>query len=220
MASSPTVHALSDSDNRNRDDPSSSCRRVVGSVELLLSGDKVFVNGGVEVEDSGQECASCSLDYSWASREACRKGERVFHGEEVAGEGCFYIYLCLFHHMYVRLPFTRFQMEVLKYLNVAPSQLHPNSWAYIQAFGVLCQALGINPTAKIFLYFFKSRPNAKKGWISLSSKAKDAIFNLFAESFKDFKNHFFKVSIKSRGKPFFLNDDGSSKFPLYWTRKP
>ncbi|BAT76398.1 hypothetical protein VIGAN_01439200 [Vigna angularis var. angularis] len=36
--------------------------------------------------------------------------------------------------MYVRLPLSVFQMDVLKTLNVAPTQLHPNSWGYIQAF--------------------------------------------------------------------------------------
>lgn len=122
--------------------------------------------------------------------------------------------------MYVRLPLTRFQMEVLRCLNVAPSQLHPNSWGYIQAFGVLCQALGIRPTAKMFLHFFKTRPNAKRGWVSLSSMSKNSIFHLFAESYKDFKNHFFKVSITEMGQPFFLNDNGSPRFPLYLTKEP
>lgn len=83
---------------------------------------------------------------------------------------------------------------------------------------MLCQALGIEPSVKIFLYFFKTRPNAKRGWVSLSSVSKNALFQLFAESYKDFKTQFFKVSVTDLGRPFFLCDDG--KFPLYRTKKP
>lgn len=170
------------------------------------------------VEDN---CVLRALGYNVALRLiSCRKDERVFHGEDIAEGNCFYLYLCFLYDMYVRLPFTRFQMEVLQYLNVAPSQLHPNSWGHIQAFGVLCQALGIKPSAKVFSFFFKSRPNAKKGWVSLSSMAKNAIFQLYAKSYKEFKNQFFKVSITKMGRPFFFNEDGSPKFPLYWTKTP
>lgn len=56
--------------------------------------------------------------------------------------------------------------------------------------------------------------------MSLSSEPKNAILKLYTESFKDFKNYFFKVSITKLGRPFFFNEDGSSRFPLYWTRNP
>jgi len=32
------------------------------------------------------------------------------------------------------VPFDNFCLDILCFLNVAPTQLHPNSWAYIRAF--------------------------------------------------------------------------------------
>ncbi|QCD79167.1 hypothetical protein DEO72_LG1g2806 [Vigna unguiculata] len=65
----------------------------------------------------------------------------VCHGQEGASEKFFYMYMCHFLQLYVKLPFDDFTMGVLGLLNVAPTQLHPNSWAYLQAFRVLCRAL-------------------------------------------------------------------------------
>jgi len=59
--------------------------------------------------------------------------DRVCHGQEGATEK--------FSQLHVRLPLDDFTMGVLRALNVAPTQLHPNSWAYMQAFRVLCQSL-------------------------------------------------------------------------------
>ena len=39
----------------------------------------------------------------------------------------FFIYSCLFSDLHVALPFDDFTMGVLRALNVAPSQLHPNT---------------------------------------------------------------------------------------------
>ncbi|RDX89358.1 hypothetical protein CR513_28935, partial [Mucuna pruriens] len=38
-----------------------------------------------------------------------------------------------------QLPFSNFQCLVLKILNIAPTQLHPNSLAFIRAFEILCE---------------------------------------------------------------------------------
>lgn len=173
-----------------------------GPPEKLVSI-ALFVNRAMLLEWANNNCVLRTLGYNLSLRlRICRQDKRFFHGEDMAGGNCFYIYLCLFYDLYVRLPFTGFQMDILRILNVAPSQLHPNSWGYIQAFGVLCQSLGIRPTTKLFLYFFKTRPNAKRGWVSLSSVSKHAIFQLFAESYKDFKKQFFKIFITDLGRPF------------------
>jgi len=54
----------------------------------------------------------------------------VCHGREGATEEFFYVYICHFSQLYIRLSFDNFTMGVLRLLNVAPTQLHPNSWAY------------------------------------------------------------------------------------------
>ncbi|KOM49645.1 hypothetical protein LR48_Vigan08g047200 [Vigna angularis] len=149
---------------------------------------------------------------------ACRDDERVCYGRENASDEFFYCYAALFYDLYLRLPFTTFQMDVLRTLNVAPSQLHPNSLGYVQAFGVLCQALGIRPTVGLFLYFFRCRPVATKGWVSLISEPGNALLELYLQSYRNFKEKFFKVSITDVGRWYFFDGEGNPRFPLYWTQ--
>ena len=52
------------------------------------------------------------------------------------------------------LPLTAFQCALLEHLNMAPSQLHPNSWATVRAFEILCPYFNIWPSVPVFLYFF------------------------------------------------------------------
>jgi len=77
--------------------------------------------------------------------------DRVCHGQEGATEKFFYMYMCHFSQLHVRLPLDDFTMGVLRALNVAPTQLHPNSWAYLQAFRILCQSLYLEPAPYAFL---------------------------------------------------------------------
>ncbi|MCI71417.1 zinc finger protein, partial [Trifolium medium] len=42
-------------------------------------------------------------------------------------------------------PFTSFEDTILRILNIAPSQLHPNSWAFVKAFEIVCLGLDIEP---------------------------------------------------------------------------
>jgi hypothetical protein len=69
-----------------------------------------------------------------------------------------YVYYCTFSKLGVRLPFTDFQCEILRTLNVAPSQLHPNCWAFLRSFEILSRGLNIPASAYSFFSFF----NAKK----------------------------------------------------------
>ena len=80
--------------------------------------------------------------------------DRVCHGQEVATEKFFYMYMCHFSQLHIRLPFDDFTMGVLRALNVAPTQLHPNSWAYLQAFRILYESLYLEPSPYAFLYFY------------------------------------------------------------------
>jgi len=53
--------------------------------------------------------------------------ECTCHGREGAVEEFFYMYMCHFSQLHICLPFDEFTMGVLRLLNVAPTQLHPNS---------------------------------------------------------------------------------------------
>ncbi|KOM55427.1 hypothetical protein LR48_Vigan10g131900 [Vigna angularis] len=166
-------------------------------------------------------CILRTLDYrSCVKLVACREDERVFHGRENATNDFFYYYSPPFYDLYLRLPLTTFQMAVLKTLNVAPTQLHPNSWGYMQAFVVVCQALAIKLTVALFLRFFRCHPVAKRGWIYLILESGDALLELYLQSYRGFKEKFFKVSILESGRTYFFDEDGNPKFPLYWTQDP
>lgn len=109
-------------------------------------------------------CVLRTLDCSSLIKlSACKDNERVFHGKENHPHDLFFTYTYMFREMYIQMPFNSFQMGVLKVLNTTPSQLHPNSWGYIEAFAIVCQVIRITLTLVIFLYHFRTRLNAKKG---------------------------------------------------------
>ena len=120
----------------------------------------------------------------------------------------------------MRLPLDDFAIDVLRALNVAPTQLHPTSWAYLQAFRILCQSLYLEPSPYAFLYFYDTRPRRLTTWLSLISSPSISRLDAFSQSFKHFKDGYCKVVVKEKGKPYFLNADGSTKFPFSWTGTP
>jgi len=140
--------------------------------------------------------------------------DRVCHGQEGATEKFFYMYMCHLSQLHVRLPLDDFSMGVLRALNVAPTQLHPNSWAYMQAFHVLCQSLYLQPSPHAFLYFYDTRPRQPTTWLSLVSRPSINRLDTFSQSFKHFKDGYFKVVVKEEGRSHFFNADGSTKFPF------
>ncbi|KOM47183.1 hypothetical protein LR48_Vigan07g088700 [Vigna angularis] len=65
------------------------------------------------------------------------------------------MYANVFAQLCVQVPFTEFQMAVLREANVAPAQLHPNSWAAMQAFLAMCLVVGVTPTIPVFFHYFE-----------------------------------------------------------------
>ena len=76
----------------------------------------------------------------------CGSAERVCMGRPGAGPPFFYMYICFFSDLHVTLPFDEFTMGVLRVLNVAPTQVHPNTWVSLQAFRLLCNVMRLHPT--------------------------------------------------------------------------
>ena len=79
------------------------------------------------------------VDERIVSIERAKSGDSVCHGREGHSHDFFYMYSTLISDWHVCLPFDDFTMGVLRVLNVAPSQLHPNSWASLQAFRLICE---------------------------------------------------------------------------------
>jgi len=70
-----------------------------------------------------------TVDERIVSVEQVSKGDSVCHGHEGHSHDFFYMYATLVTDLHVCVPFDDFTMGVLRVLNVALSQLHPNSWA-------------------------------------------------------------------------------------------
>ncbi|BAT82093.1 hypothetical protein VIGAN_03205000 [Vigna angularis var. angularis] len=88
--------------------------------------------------------------------------ERVCHGRGNYPTDFFYVYATMFKDLKVLLPVSDFQMGVLRKLNVAPTQLHLNDWAFMQAFSAVCTGLALYLTLGAFLYFFHVQPHPSK----------------------------------------------------------
>ena len=136
-------------------------------------------------------------------------------GDEQANKGVpfFYFYQIVFKCIGVRLPFSRFERELLTEINVAPAQLHPNSWVFIKAFGILWGYFRQPPSVDIFLHFFEVKKHGKSLWASLSGIAGRVILSLFQQSYNGWKGKFFKVCCLKYDQAA-LDD-----FPLYWVEE-
>ena len=130
---------------------------------------------------------------------ACREGEPVCADESSDPEGPFcFIYSTIFRRLRLWLPFTPFERALLTKVNVAPAQLHPNSWAFVRAFAILCHSLSHTPSVDVFLFFIETKSPSKKLWVSINDIVGRVLLTLFQQSYKGFKKHFFKVGSNRR----------------------
>ncbi|XP_057757090.1 uncharacterized protein LOC130976285 [Arachis stenosperma] len=136
----------------------------------------------------------------------------------------FYAYDCFFTKLGITIPFTEFETEILWNCNLAPTQLHPNSWAFMKIFQLLCQELGVRPSLCLFLYLFVltkvGTAKKKASWISFRATQGRKVFSIFNDSFHDFKNFYFKVRAVDEVHPFFLDKNKEPTFPLWWQENP
>ncbi|RDX84911.1 hypothetical protein CR513_33973, partial [Mucuna pruriens] len=116
----------------------------------------------------------------------------------------------------ITLSFNFFEADVLRVLGIAPSQLHPNGWAAIQAFKVVCMALGILPTAPVFLSHYTTRVGQSLGWVSLIPLPNTGLFTFYTASYKGFKSRFVKIRT-SEASHFYIDP---RPLPLYWREPP
>jgi hypothetical protein len=64
------------------------------------------------------------------------------------------MYASVVEHLNLWLPFTEFELALLNALNVAPTQLHPNGWAFVKAFELVCLGLDLEPRLGVFFHFY------------------------------------------------------------------
>jgi len=56
-------------------------------------------------------------------------------------------------------PFNYFELGVLSHLKVAPSQLHPLSWAFVKVYQFWCDYKRRQPNFRLFFTLFGVRHN-------------------------------------------------------------
>ena len=123
------------------------------------------------------------------------------------------MYTTLFKKVKLRFPLTLFERELLTELDIAAAQLHPNSWAFVRAFQIMCAHLGLPASVDVFLFLFEAKNPEDRLWVSLNGIAGRSILSIFQQSYKDWKGKFVQVRQSDRD-PSLLDD-----FPLYWVNK-
>ena len=87
----------------------------------------------------------------------CPPGEPICTDDQGSDDTPFcFIYTTMFKKVKLRFPFTRFERELLTELDIAPAQLHPNSWAFVRAYQIICAHLGLPASVDVFLYLYLS----------------------------------------------------------------
>ncbi|MCI71008.1 hypothetical protein A2U01_0092271, partial [Trifolium medium] len=73
------------------------------------------------------------------------------------------MYEIAFQQLGYRMTFTDLEIAVFGHLRMSPSQLHPNSLAFLRAFEVTAGYLEIVPTLKMFFHAFGLQCSCPKG---------------------------------------------------------
>ncbi|XP_015944760.1 uncharacterized protein LOC107469888 [Arachis duranensis] len=162
-----------------------------------------------------------NVDPKTVTFQACNQQERLYHSMvDGVGHNFFYVYEALFTKLRLRLPFTPFQVAILKKINAAPTQLHPHAWIFVRSFELLCQSHGMDPIVSVFFYFFEVKIRNRE-WVHVVKRGRrPRILELGQWHIGDiFRSRFFRVEgSKIEGSvPFFLDENtGKEIFPLHW----
>ncbi|RDX61947.1 hypothetical protein CR513_59775, partial [Mucuna pruriens] len=73
------------------------------------------------------------------------------------------------------------------------------------------------PSLSEFFWFFSLHRSEKVGWSSLSSQLRRKLLKPFYESYKFFKDQFFRVTLREIVPNLLLDSSSELFFPLHWT---
>jgi hypothetical protein len=90
-------------------------------------------------------------------------------------------------------PFTSFEVSLLHTLNIAPIQLHPNSWGFVKAYEIICLALGLTPSIGVFFSFYHIKSVTAGRLVSLCALPNRTLFALYANNFKNYQDSFYRI---------------------------
>lgn len=108
----------------------------------------------------------------------CIPGEKVcIQCPKGVKDEMYHMYAAVLEEFKVKIPFTPFDMDVLKFVNMTPSQIQPNSWAFIRGFEILCKALELEPSVGVFFHFYGMKGVNKMLWVSISAHPGKKLFS-------------------------------------------
>jgi hypothetical protein len=113
----------------------------------------------------------------------------------------FYMYTKVMENLNLSLPFIDFELAIMNVLNVAPTQLHPNGWAFVRAFELVCLGLDLEPRLGVFFYFYHVKSISYGKPVSISSQPNLGLFTLYASNFKNYKDTFLCIRSGPRAFP-------------------
>lgn len=108
------------------------------SVEKLEATDEEYFTEGSERVTAGMTVGRWGIEQSlrWTHKRG------------------FLVYEFLFKDLDVGLPFSQFEMDVLKHLNCSPAQLMSNGWRCLRFLEAATSWLKLNLSIKLFIYWF------------------------------------------------------------------
>lgn len=147
--------------------------------------------------------------------EPCVTGEKVctICPKEVSNK-YFYFYSGVIEDFKVHFPFTNFESNLLKTLNIDPSQLRPNGWGFIKSFEIICDSINIVPTLGLFFSFFKLKGAEIGGWVSHRGIPGKRFLKAYTTNYKGFINKFLWVKSGERCPQVMYDLDGKHHFPI------
>ncbi|KAJ1400833.1 hypothetical protein SESBI_29269 [Sesbania bispinosa] len=142
-------------------------------------------------------------------------------------EDWFYVYDYCLTTLGVRMPFINFQMRVLSYLRICPTQFHPNGWAFARAYEIICNYFGIHASTILFFHLFQVNRVAGKGkvgWVTLKNANQRRIFTPYSDIYKrkivPFHFEYWRVVSRPGTHSFWINSRlGIPYFIRWWTRE-
>jgi len=96
-------------------------------------------------------------------------------------------------------PFNSFELGVLHHLKVAPSQLHPLSWAIVKVYQFWCEYKHRRPNFRLFFTLFGVRRNSDaiaNSWVELYQRVR--FFEDYADPLENWKHKYLLVRPVSR----------------------
>jgi hypothetical protein len=117
-------------------------------------------------------------------------------------------------------PFTTFEVSLFHTLNIAPIQLHPNSWGFAKAYQIICLALDLVPSIGVFFSFYHVKSFSADRLVSLCALRNRTLFALYASNFKSYQDSFYRIRGGPECQDVMYDGDGTPLFPFYWSKTP